>query len=738
MKRFNIFTLLITLSFGVMAQSTNMWELTDTWTDAGITYDAIKMDVTDTLSAADSKLFNLQKAGISFYYIHKSGSMFMAEQASAPADVAGFGQFVIKNTIPNTAFFVDDIGGEFQIGISAGGDLKADGTIPLTADWDIGAFDITGEQFHSDIVTGTPPFTVVSTTVVANLKAANAILADTVTTNANLTGHVTSVGNATVLGTFTIAQLSTAISDSTISGINTGDQTSIVGITGTSAQFNTANTDGSFAFSGGAFHDGFSDFVTNEHLDWSADQGATNLHSNNIQVAVTDRILGRDTAGAGVMEELTATAVKTILAINLSDVSDAADKLDSIWSEVVNANSTPAIGDRVRHTGLTLDRTATFPGTFIAGDPEIWVFNEDDAQNLTLTPALGDRFLLDGVLLAIDATHTLLAGQNAIVIPRTSSASWTLVIYGAESHVHILADVTDSGVLAPLNTVGTTEIDNSAVTYAKVQNVSATDQFLGRDTAGAGVIEEITATAARTILNVENGSTADQTSIVGITGTIAQFNTAITDATLSGNNTGDQTSIVGITGTKAQFDTAVTDGNVAYTGGAFHDGFSDFIANEHLDWTLGSVAGFDSLGIDDNATSEMLQLNDNSLVLGNTSAFSSFLASNTISYLISGGNVGAAGSNITFYGGAHATLANDVRLRGGSTNQLYYDDSASSFNFQDNSILVTQNYIELEEMTVPGNAGTNKGRLYLDNTGAKSKLMIVFQSGAAIQIAIEP
>lgn len=37
--------------------------------------------------------------------------------------------------------------------------------------------------------------------------------ADTVTTNANLTGHVTSVGNAAVLGSFTKAQLDTAISD---------------------------------------------------------------------------------------------------------------------------------------------------------------------------------------------------------------------------------------------------------------------------------------------------------------------------------------------------------------------------------------------------------------------------------------------------------------------------------------------------------------------------------------------
>ena len=35
------------------------------------------------------------------------------------------------------------------------------------------------------------------------------------------------------------------------------------------------------AMSGGAFHDGFSDFVANEHIDWTADQGATNIHSGN-------------------------------------------------------------------------------------------------------------------------------------------------------------------------------------------------------------------------------------------------------------------------------------------------------------------------------------------------------------------------------------------------------------------------------------------------------------------------
>jgi len=42
--------------------------------------------------------------------------------------------------------------------------------------------------------------------------------ADTVTTNANLTGHITSTGNAAVLGSFTLAQLNTAISDDSLGG----------------------------------------------------------------------------------------------------------------------------------------------------------------------------------------------------------------------------------------------------------------------------------------------------------------------------------------------------------------------------------------------------------------------------------------------------------------------------------------------------------------------------------------
>jgi len=99
---------------------------------------------------------------------------------------------------------------------------------------------------------GTPASGVMTsvTGTAAGLTAGNATLAATVTTNANLTGHITSSGNAATLGAFTVAQLSSALSDASISGNNTGDQTNI---TGNSATVTTnANLTGDVTSTGNA------------------------------------------------------------------------------------------------------------------------------------------------------------------------------------------------------------------------------------------------------------------------------------------------------------------------------------------------------------------------------------------------------------------------------------------------------------------------------------------------------
>lgn len=94
--------------------------------------------------------------------------------------------------------------------------------------------------------------------------------------------------------------------------------------------------------------------------------------------------------------------------------------------------------------------------------------------------------------------------------------------------------------------------------------------------------------------DIANKKYVDDNAGIG-TWTDTSTNTGSNKSLALGSNT--------ITGTKAEFDTAVTDGNIAYTGGAHHDGFSDFVANEHIDWTstTSNFSTSGTLGVDNAA-----------------------------------------------------------------------------------------------------------------------------------------
>ncbi len=58
----------------------------------------------------------------------------------------------------------------------------------------------------------------------------------------------------------------------------------------------------------------------------------------------------------------------------------------------------------------------------------------------------------------------------------------------------------------------------------------------------------------------------------------------------------------GISDTKANFNIALSDGDFAFSGGAFHDGFSDFVGDEHFDHTSISMLTASTSGLDGGGT----------------------------------------------------------------------------------------------------------------------------------------
>lgn len=92
----------------------------------------------------------------------------------------------------------------------------------------------------------------------------------------------------------------------------------------------------------------------------------------------------------------------------------------------------------------------------------------------------------------------------------------------------------DKGDITVSSSGATWTIDNSAVTYAKIQNVSANDRILGRSSAGAGVVQEITCTAAGRALIDDADAAAQRTTLgLGTIATQASSSVSITGGSLS-------------------------------------------------------------------------------------------------------------------------------------------------------------------------------------------------------------
>lgn len=254
------------------------------------------------------------------------------------------------------------------------------------------------------------------------------------------------------------------------------------------------------ASTGGGVSDGDKGDITvsGSGATWTIDNTAV-TYAKIQNVSATDKLLGRSTAGAGVVEEITCTSAGRAL---LDDADAAAQRTTLGLGTAATQNSTAfqaADAELSAIAGLTsaADRLPYFTGSGTASLATFTSFGRslvDDVDAAAARTTLG----LTGIATQAD-------GDKGDISVSGSGATWT--------------------------------IDNTAVTYAKIQNVSATDRLLGRSTAGAGVIEEIICTSAGRALLDDADSTAQRTTL-GLGSLATQSGTF--SGTSSGTNTGDQ------------------------------------------------------------------------------------------------------------------------------------------------------------------------------------------------------
>lgn len=180
--------------------------------------------------------------------------------------------------------------------------------------------------------------------------------------------------------------------------------------------------------------------------------------------------------------------------------------------------------------------TVTLPVFAVPTGRDILIKNVTSSTNTITIDANTAQTFEDGT-----TTKTITRAYGWIWLVNIAS-SWHIVGDSSSTGI-LLADgdkgditVSSSGTVWNIDAdaVGTNEIANDAVTYAKIQNVSATDKVLGRSSSGSGDVEEITCTsAARSVL--DDTTTAAMLVTLGATGRLVA-RTVLTSGTGATHN----------------------------------------------------------------------------------------------------------------------------------------------------------------------------------------------------------
>lgn len=382
------------------------------------------------------------------------------------------------------------------------GDLLADGTVPLTANWDVGAFTITALTFVSDQATGTAPLTVASTTIVTNLNA-DTVDGESASAFQDAHASLTSIAGLTE----TNGGILYGTADNTYAWLAAGATTTILVGGGAAAPVWTTATGtgapvraGDPAFTGfpttpAAAPDADYEVANKKYVDDNiggvvegdlvAGTGLTGGGNDVLPGADADVTLAVDgvledldtlgaaasdgqfivATGAGVFAYESGATVRTSLGLGSAALRAAEDTLTD-GANLPDGAAIKAYGD-ANWSGAGSMSTVKEGGSQVGG-----------ADIVTLDFLAADFIIAETPDTEINISIDYTNGQEAAsgVKGFLNGTDWATFNAKQAAGNYITALTSDVTAAGPGSAVAT--IANNVVTYAKMQNVSATDKLL--------------------------------------------------------------------------------------------------------------------------------------------------------------------------------------------------------------------------------------------------------------------
>jgi len=490
------------------------------------------------------------------------GTLSMTEQAAANSFVAGDGQVWVKTATPNELWFTDDAGTDFQIASLAGTEIFTNKTM----DGDLNTFqDIPYSAIKSTSRSGLDVTLITGTAgTAADLAVWNA--------DGDLVDGPTPPSGAIVGTTDT-----QALTGKTLDADGAGNVITNIGsseikaemVTGQSAAAAFASGDKFLIVSGGAL----------EQADWDDLPSASGM--NNLVEDTTPQLGGvLDTFGQQVR-----------------------------WSQGADVASGAALtlGADGNYFDITGIMTITSIATLAIGTTVLLQF--DDA--LTLTHHATNLILPTG------ANITTAAGDHAI-FTEYGAGTWRCSVYYRADGTSLAFDIAG---LTNVNNLGTGDTfpfyDSSNTGNRKIPAANMLEEIIEIATTETALAEDdwlggmdisdpngFKISVANLRITLFDGQGEDLNNM----GVLFLTEQAAAEAFVAGKG---QIWVKTATPNQLWFtDDGDTDRELVYAGGAYHDGMSDFVANEHIDHTAVTLtAGTGLTGGGDISTNRSFAVN---------------------------------------------------------------------------------------------------------------------------------